>query len=30
MAPEHHRRLVIEAAEQKISLNRYISLKLAC
>ncbi|MEH2361417.1 type II toxin-antitoxin system HicB family antitoxin [Nostoc sp.] len=28
--PEHHRRLAIEAAEQKISLNRYVSLKLAC
>ncbi len=30
IAPEHHRRLAIEAAEQKISLNRYVSLKLAC
>ncbi|MEC4812746.1 MAG: toxin-antitoxin system HicB family antitoxin [Scytonema sp. PMC 1069.18] len=28
--PEQHRRLAIEAAEQNISLNRYISLKLAC
>ncbi|WP_442944802.1 toxin-antitoxin system HicB family antitoxin [Nostoc sp.] len=28
--PEHHRRLAIEAAEQKVSLNRYVSLKLAC
>ncbi|WDD36862.1 type II toxin-antitoxin system HicB family antitoxin (plasmid) [Nostoc sp. UHCC 0926] len=28
--PEHHRRLAIEAAEQNVSLNRYVSLKLAC
>lgn len=28
--PELHRRLAIEAAEEKVSLNRYISLKLAC
>lgn len=27
--PEHHRRLAIEAAEQNVSLNRYVSLKLA-
>ncbi|MDB9446710.1 type II toxin-antitoxin system HicB family antitoxin [Anabaena sp. CS-542/02] len=27
--PELHRRLVIEAAEENVSLNRYISLKLA-
>jgi predicted HicB family RNase H-like nuclease len=27
--PELHRRLAIEAAEEKISLNRYVSLKLA-
>jgi predicted HicB family RNase H-like nuclease len=27
--PELHRQLVIEAAEEKISLNRYISNKLA-
>lgn len=28
--PELHRRLAIEAAEEKVSLNRYISLKLSC
>jgi predicted HicB family RNase H-like nuclease len=28
--PEHHRRLAIEAAEQNVSLNRYVNLKLAC
>ena len=28
--PEQHRRLAIEAASQNVSLNRYISLKLAC
>jgi predicted HicB family RNase H-like nuclease len=28
--PEHHRRLAIEAAEQNVSLNRYVSLKLSC
>ncbi|PHR10120.1 MAG: toxin-antitoxin system HicB family antitoxin [Sulfitobacter sp.] len=27
--PEHHRVLVTEAAEQGISLNRYVSMKLA-
>ncbi len=27
--PEHHRRLAREAALQNVSLNRYISLKLA-
>jgi predicted HicB family RNase H-like nuclease len=27
--PEHHRRLAIEAAEQNVSLNRYVSLKLS-
>ncbi|MDF5739582.1 toxin-antitoxin system HicB family antitoxin [Nostoc sp. S13] len=30
MPPEHHRRLAIGTAEQNISLNRYVSLKLAC
>ncbi|MEH1790931.1 toxin-antitoxin system HicB family antitoxin [Nostoc sp.] len=30
ISPEHHRRLAIGAAEQKVSLNRYVSLKLAC
>lgn len=28
--PERHRRLAIEAAEQNVSLNRYVSDKLAC
>ncbi len=28
--PELHRRLAIEAAEENVSLNRYVSLKLAC
>lgn len=28
--PELHRRLAIEAASQEVSLNRYVSLKLAC
>ncbi len=28
--PEQHRRLAIEAALQKVSLNRYVSHKLAC
>lgn len=28
--PERHRMLAIEAAEQNISLNRYIAHKLAC
>ncbi|WP_414544647.1 type II toxin-antitoxin system HicB family antitoxin [Nostoc sp. CCY0012] len=28
--PELHRRLAIQAAEENISLNRYVSLKLAC
>ena len=28
--PELHRKLAIEAAEENVSLNRYISLKLAC
>ncbi|MBD2297917.1 type II toxin-antitoxin system HicB family antitoxin [Nostoc sp. FACHB-190] len=27
--PELHRKLAIEAAEEKISLNRYVNLKLA-
>ncbi|GAX34704.1 type II toxin-antitoxin system HicB family antitoxin [Nodularia sp. NIES-3585] len=27
--PELHRRLAIEAAEENVSLNRYVSLKLA-
>jgi predicted HicB family RNase H-like nuclease len=29
ITPELHRRLVIEAAEENVSLNRYISYKLA-
>jgi len=29
VTPELHRRLVIEAAEENVSLNRYISYKLA-
>ena len=28
--PERHRMLAIEAAEQNVSLNRYVSDKLAC
>lgn len=28
--PERHRMLAIEAAEQNISLNRYVAHKLAC
>jgi predicted HicB family RNase H-like nuclease len=28
--PDLHRKLVIRAAEEKVSLNRYISFKLAC
>ena len=28
--PELHRRLAIEAAEENVSLNRYVSLKLSC
>ena len=28
--PERHRMLVIEAAEQNVSLNRYVAHKLAC
>jgi predicted HicB family RNase H-like nuclease len=28
--PERHRMLAIEAAEQNVSLNRYIAHKLAC
>jgi predicted HicB family RNase H-like nuclease len=28
--PELHRKLAIEAAEENVSLNRYVSLKLAC
>ncbi|MBW4577741.1 MAG: type II toxin-antitoxin system HicB family antitoxin [Aphanothece sp. CMT-3BRIN-NPC111] len=28
--PELHRRLAIQAAEENVSLNRYVSLKLAC
>lgn len=28
--PDLHRKLVIKAAEEKVSLNRYVSLKLAC
>ncbi|WP_436231540.1 toxin-antitoxin system HicB family antitoxin [Arcanobacterium phocae] len=27
--PELHRQLAIRAAEEKVSLNRYVSLKLA-
>ncbi len=30
ITPERHRMLAIEAAEQNISLNRYIAHKLAC
>lgn len=30
ITPELHRRLAIEAAEEKVSLNRYVSYKLAC
>ena len=30
MPPERHRMLSIEAAEQNVSLNRYINYKLAC
>ncbi|WP_353929646.1 type II toxin-antitoxin system HicB family antitoxin [Okeanomitos corallinicola TIOX110] len=29
ITPELHRRLAIEAAEEKVSLNRYVSYKLA-
>ncbi|RUR86148.1 antitoxin HicB [Chlorogloeopsis fritschii PCC 6912] len=28
--PELHRKLAMEAAEEKVSLNRYVSQKLAC
>lgn len=28
--PERHRMLAMEAAEQKVSLNRYVAHKLAC
>ncbi|MBH8577668.1 type II toxin-antitoxin system HicB family antitoxin [Nostocaceae cyanobacterium CENA369] len=28
--PELHRKLAIEAAEENVSLNRYVNLKLAC
>lgn len=30
ITPERHRMLTIEAAEQNVSLNRYVSDKLAC
>jgi predicted HicB family RNase H-like nuclease len=30
ITPERHRMLAIEAAEQNVSLNRYVSDKLAC
>jgi predicted HicB family RNase H-like nuclease len=30
ITPERHRMLAIEAAEQNVSLNRYIAHKLAC
>lgn len=30
ITPERHRMLAIEAAEQNVSLNRYVSHKLAC
>lgn len=30
ITPERHRMLALEAAEQNVSLNRYISDKLAC
>lgn len=30
IAPERHRMLAIEAAEQNVSLNRYLSHKLSC
>ena len=29
ITPESHRKLAIEAAEEKVSLNRYVSYKLA-
>lgn len=30
VTPEQHRKLAIEAAEANVSLNRYVSYKLAC